>query len=147
MTDFTQSDADRLLSMDKFAANDDNYPFPDFGGKLSIELVNSVEKEEFVLNFTRGSINLQKRNHQVRGHKVIILARLDLDGPPHRNPDGQEIGPRHLHLYREGYADKWAFPIPDDIFTDMDNAYQTLQDFMRFCKVVRPPKIERSLFT
>ena len=106
MTDFTQREADRLLGMDKFSANDDNYQFPDFGGKLSIDLVNSAEKEEFVLNFTRRSINLQKRNHQVRGHKVIILARLDLDGPPHRNPNGQEIGPRHLHLYREGYADK-----------------------------------------
>lgn len=147
MTDFTQREADRLLGMDKFAANDDNYQFPDFGGKLSIELINAAEKEEFVLNYTRGSINLQKRNHQIRGHKVIILARLDLDGPPHRNPDGQEVGPRHLHLYREGYADKWAFPVPDGIFTDMDNAYQTLQDFMRFCKVVRLPKIERSLFT
>lgn len=146
-TSFNQEEVDRLLGMEKIPANNDNYQFPDFGGKLSIDLVNFAEKEEFVLNYTRGHINLEKRNHQLRGHKVIILARLDLDGPPHRNPDGQEIGPRHIHLYREGYADKWAFPVPDGIFHNLGDAYQTLQDFMRYCNVVQFPSIDRSLFT
>jgi hypothetical protein len=36
--------------------------------------------------------------------------RLDLDGPPHRNPDDEEIPWPHLHVYREGYGDKWASP-------------------------------------
>lgn len=145
--DFSQADADRLFKMEKFAANDDKIPFLDFGGKLEINLINAAQKEEFILNYTRGHIKLEKRNHLIRGHDVIILARLDLDGPPHRNPDGEEIGPRHLHLYREGYADKWAFPIPDGVFKDLDDAFLTLEDFMRYCNVVKLPRIEKGLFS
>jgi hypothetical protein len=36
--------------------------------------------------------------------------RLDLDGPPHRNPDDQEIPCPHLHIYRAGYGDSGPSP-------------------------------------
>lgn len=143
----TQAEADRLLKMEKFPAINQEHKFPDFGGQLSIDLINQQEKEDFILNYTRGNIKLEKRNHLIRSRKIIVLARLDLDGPPHRNPDGEEIEPRHLHLYREGYADKWAFPVPDNVFSNLDDAYQTLEDFMRYCNIIEFPRIERSLFT
>lgn len=92
-------------------------------------------------------INLSKRNYHFRARQVIGLARLDLDGPPHRNPDGVEIGPRHLHLYREGFALKWAFEIPESQFSNLDDAAVTLEDFMRFCNVVEFPRIRRGLFS
>jgi hypothetical protein len=143
--EFTQADAERLLAMEKFRIDETNHKFPDRGGKLSINLVNKKEKENFVINYNRGTINLQKRSHNMRGY--IVLARLDLDGSTHRNPDGQEVPARHLHLYREGYGDKWAFPVPENFFCKMDDAYQTLQDFMNYCNVVELPNIERSLFS
>ncbi|KJU85379.1 prophage protein [Candidatus Magnetobacterium bavaricum] len=42
--------------------------------------------------------------------RKIILLRLCFGGHPHRNPDDTEISSPHLHRYREGYADKWAYP-------------------------------------
>ncbi len=146
-TPLSQEEADRLLAMEKFPTDNDHHEFPCLGGTLSVNLANHAEKEEFILNYRQSSINLKKRNHQIRGRQVIILARLDLDGPPHRNPDGQELGPRHIHLYREGYGDKWAFPIPNDAFQNLDNTYGTLQDFMRYCNVVEFPNIERGLYS
>lgn len=77
----------------------------------------------------------------------MILARLDFGGRPHRNPDHTRVASPHLHLYREGYADKWAFPVPVGRFANVADAWRTLEDFMQFCNVVEPPIIRRGLFT
>lgn len=77
----------------------------------------------------------------------MILAKLDFGGASHRNPDGEEIGSSHLHLYREGFGDKWAFPVPPDSFSNLDDPWLTFTDFMRFCNIIQPPFIQQELFT
>ena len=57
------------------------------------------------------------------------------------------IGSPHLHLYREGFGDKWAFPVPPKHFSNLADPWLTLEDFMRFCNVTEPPFIRRGLFT
>jgi len=83
--------------------------------------------------------------YQARGRRVVVLARLDF-AAPHRNPDGTEVGVPHLHLYREGYGDKWAVEVPADILHNPDDVWQVLHDFMRYCGVVEQPNITRGLF-
>lgn len=144
----TQAEGDALLALEKVAVtNGGDVDLPDLGGAIVLNFVSHNRREDFVLNYKQHTINLSKRNHHFRGRKVVGLARLDLDGPPHRNPDGQEIGARHLHLYKEGYGLKWAFEIPADRFTNLDDAFQTLEDFMRYCNIVQFPRIRRSLFS
>ena len=84
---------------------------------------------------------------QNRGRQVIVLVRLDLGGPPHRNPDGEEIPTPHLHVYRAGYGDKWAVAVPSASFRAVGDLWTTLEDFMQFCNITEPPHIERGLFT
>ena len=79
-------------------------------------------REEFLLDIRRARIDLAKGTYQNRGREVVILARLDFGGAPHRNPDGEEIGSPHIHLYREGFGDKWAFPIPSEPGQPVANA-------------------------
>lgn len=98
------------------------------------------------MSIQRSEIILSKTTFQTRTKKVIVLARLDIDGPIHRNPDGEELKCPHLHLYREGYNDRWAIPLPD-FFKNTDNAWETLNDFMNFCVVITKPLIYRELFT
>jgi hypothetical protein len=42
---------------------------------------------DFMLDVTRATIRLTKATYQNRARQAIILMRLDLDGPPHSNPD------------------------------------------------------------
>lgn len=77
----------------------------------------------------------------------MVLARIDIGGAPHRNPDDTELPCPHIHLYREGFGDRWAFPVNPDEFADTTDPWQTLMDFLRFCNVTRPPEFDRGLFT
>ena len=140
-----QSLADDLLTMAKRKVDDTEWRFPYTGGKSIIPLTSSDGRENFSLDLYRGRINLTKNTFQNRARRSVILARLDVAGPPHRNPDGQEIPAPHLHLYREGYGDKWAVPVPSSCFADLSNTEQTLRDFMRFINVTDPPNIRREL--
>ncbi|NQU21722.1 MAG: hypothetical protein HQ567_10595 [Candidatus Nealsonbacteria bacterium] len=72
------------------------------------------------------------------------MLRLDVDGPPHQNPDGEEMPSPHLHVYREGYGDKWAVPVPAE-FTDTSDLVCTLRDFMKYCNVQECPSIQRGV--
>ena len=51
--------------------------------------------------------------------------RLDLDGPPHRNPDEAEIPCPHLHIYSEGFGDKWAMAAPADRYSNTLDLFST----------------------
>ncbi|MBI4667923.1 MAG: hypothetical protein HY747_01865 [Elusimicrobia bacterium] len=143
----SQSEADALISMEKVRADDQSWNYPNLGGQISIPLVSKNKRENFILDVSRGKIDLLKGTYQNRAHQVVILVRLDFGGRPHRNPDEEEITSPHLHVYREGYGDKWAVPVPIDRFLDISNLWQTLQDFMRYCNITEPPNIERGLFT
>jgi hypothetical protein len=133
--------------MEKYRANDQSLPLPDMGGKVSAALNSPDGSEAFFLDIWRGRANLMKGKLQNRARNTIILARIDFGGAPHRNPDGEEIPCPHLHLYREGYSDRWAYPAPGESFTNLDDHWQVLQDFMRYCNVTKPPFFVRGLFT
>ena len=143
----TQMEADALIAMEKRRSDDTKWNYPDLGGYVTIPLVSIDRRESFLLDLRRGRIDLSKGTFQNRGRQVVVLARLDFGGAPHRNPDGEEVGSPHLHVYREGFVDKWAFPVSGDHFSNPYDAWQTLQDFMRYCNIVEPPMIRQGLFT
>ena len=142
----SQTEFEALLALEKVAEGQEDVVLPDSqGGTVGMKFVSRDRREKFVLHYSRRRISILKRNHLFRS--VVGLARLDLYGPPHRNPDGTEVGPNHLHLYREGYDLKWASEVPTDKFANLKNVLQTLEDFMRFCNVVEFPRIRRDLFS
>ena len=144
--DLTQAEADALMATEKHRADDKEWDFPGPGGRLTIPLTSADRREAFLLDLTRGQIKLTKATYQNRARQVVILMRLDLDGPPHRNPDDQEVPCPHLHIYREGYGDKWAITAPSDIYTDTQDLFATFEAFMRHCNVTQMPNLQRGLF-
>ncbi|MCH8956048.1 hypothetical protein IIA28_12140 [candidate division KSB1 bacterium] len=144
--DILQAEANALIAMKKIKVNDDIHEYPDLGGSLRIPLTSEDRREEFMVDITRGKIEIAKGTLQNRARQVIILLRLDYGGALHRNPDGEEIPCPHLHIYREGYGDKWAVPIPTHDFPNTHDHWQTLQDFMRYCNITDKPKITKGLF-
>jgi len=139
----TQSEADALLAMEKLAADQVVYVFPYTGGKIVVPLESRDKRESFLMSVNRKRIVLTT-SYQTRARGEVVLARLDF-AAPHRNPDGEEIGVPHLHLYREGAADQWAIAVPEGILSDETDGWQVLQDFMRFCNVVEKPNIVQEL--
>lgn len=144
-----QEDADALIQMEKECIGPPNHTFPQPGRKLKIECEPPDGSERFHLDVHRGSINLKKVNQNFRVRTSIVLLRLDVDASTHKNPDGEKIGRTHLHVYREGYGDAWAYeipgPLPEDVPTfrygDLADPMRTLQDFMAYCNITNPPSI------
>ena len=143
--DLTQVEADELIAMEKHSIDDDSHAFP-MGGKLTIALQSPDKREQFLLDVSTTRIDLRKGTYQNRARQAVILVRLDFGGAPHRNPDDEGIPCPHLHRYREGYGDKWATPLPGDTFPRISDLGGTLDDFMRYCNITLPPRIERGLF-
>ena len=144
MIDLAQAEADSLLALPKRRTDTTPYRLPPHRGRLTIPLEDLAGREFFILDLSRGGISLERRTYQTRARQTVILARLDFNAP-HRNPDGEEVGVPHLHIYREGFADKWAMPVPADRFPNIGDPREALFDFMRYCTIVEPPHIEREL--
>ncbi len=145
--DLTQAEADALIGMEKHRTDDQQHDFPSFGQSLVLSLQSPDKREVFFLDISQGRIDLLKVKYQNRARQVVVLVRFDLAGAPHRNPNGEEIPCPHLHVYREGYGDKWAMHPPAEHFDSTSDVWAILQDFMRFCNITYPPYIERGLFT
>jgi hypothetical protein len=141
----TQVEADALIAMPKHRMDEHvvNYPAP--GGKVGVPLVSENKRENFFLDVTRGRIELHKGTYQTRARQVVILVRLDFGGQTHRNPDHEVITSPHLHVYREGYGDKWAMPLPAGDFPNAEDPWQTLFDFLRYCNITQPPRFQREM--
>lgn len=153
----TQSEADALIDMEKKRAKEEMYNFPLAGETLTIPIISADERESFLIDINRGSIRLSKCTYQERRQGIIILVRLDIGGPPHCNPEvaniplpylkpynRETIPCPHLHLYVEGFMDKWAIPVPE--FPRTNDICATLDNSFRYCNVTEPPLVQRSLF-
>jgi len=140
----TQSEADFLMAMKKSFVSPVSISLPP-GSDQTHELIGENERENFLLDLWRGTIRLSKFRYQTRGRKIIVLARLDIDGAPHTNPDGTRIGGSHLHLYREGFDDKWAFKLDPGMFSSPMTMGKAFEDFCRFCNVDMIPSFQESL--
>jgi len=141
----TQQEADSLFALAKHYVGQETFTFPSLGGELRIPLYSENRREEFNLSVRRSKIELRKNTFQNRVRTTIILARLDIEGK-HRNPDGEEFTGSHLHLYREGFNDRWAFTIPP-FFTAPSDAWKTLHEFMAYCNIVTRLEIKGDLFS
>ena len=129
----SQAEADALFEMQKYQADSAEYRFPPIGGKCAVPLVSADRRERFVLDIRKKSMEIAKGTFQSR-QQSVILARLDFGGRPHRNPDDEEIASPHLHLYREGFGDRWAFPLPA-AFSDASDDWGLFENFLLYCNI------------
>ena len=154
----TQQDANFFFGMEKFPEEEKEYQFPSSGQKLSIAFNSTDKRENFLFDIYRGSIRISKVTYQNRVRKAFILRRLDLDGPTHTNPEvetiplsilepynGKEISTPHLHLYVEGYGEKWAIPADLLMKVEGKDIYEMMVDFFSYCNVSQLPKITKTL--
>jgi len=139
----SQDLANDLIKIEKKKIDNTIYEFPDRGNKLKVPIISIDEEHRFLIDVVRGNIKLKQITYQERYQKEITLVRLDIEGSPHTNPSVAEVPFEflepynsrffdcpHLHLYVEGYDDKWAIPVPENYFGNINDMYETLMDFL-----------------
>ncbi len=112
------------------------------GADDTYELAGLADRDKFQLDVWRGTLRLSKLKYQNRIRTTIVLVRLDVDGAPHTNPDGVLLPGTHLHLFKEGYDDRWAYSVNPSMFTLLSDPGTTFQDFCAFCKIEAPPPVQ-----
>ena len=139
----TQADADRLLALDK--RFDEPDPLEMAPGKWTRNLTAVDLRERFLFDYFRGRIIFAKYRYQMRHGATEILVRYCSQrkhtNPPNPHHTGRFDGP-HVHLYREGYDDKIAFPVSEVGIDDTSDATRVLTLILRFCHVVTIPPIQ-----
>lgn len=140
----TQAEADSLIQMGKRFLNPTTIALRP-GADETHELIGDDDRERFLLDSWRGTIRVSKLKLQNRARKAIVLVRLDIDGAPHTNPDGQRLGGTHLHLYREGFEDRWASPLDPTQFKNPTDLRQAFDDFCQLCGIRDVPPFQGGL--
>ena len=147
-----QTEADRLLRMPKEFLENDAVEFS-LGEAMNFQrqLISVDRRERFLLDVERGRRKRTRLRYQTRGREVIILARLELDGPDHINPPnaphrpGERIRCPHIHMYVEGFEDRVAYSFGEVSglnIRDATTGLTTFEDFLFFCGVQQLPAIQ-----
>ena len=137
----SQSEVNALMEMTKFFVKE-NPKFPDNGNDTSFELSANNNREKFFLDVGRsGKIELGKTKIQNRHSSYTVLVRLEIDAPPHINPDGTNQGRNHIHIYKEGYEDRWAYNIDEfenASFGGCTCFQEYIEKFCDYCNIKLP---------
>ena len=137
----TQTEADQFMQMVKhFVRPPATITIPP-GADDTYELAGPNNREKFLLDVWRGTLRLSKLKLQNRVRTAIILVRLDVDGAPHTNPDGERLAGTHMHLFKEGFDDKWAYPV-DSSISMLSDPGKTFHDFCAYCRIESPPPVQ-----
>lgn len=143
-----QAEADELIQLQKVAQDFKTEAYPGRGERKRFTLKSMDERETFVIDLTRGRVDMGRITHNLLGRQIVGLVRLDLGVTLlHRNPDDSEIRGPHLHIYREGWELKWATALPARGFAPTDPLLTQLSNFFKFCNVITPQPITMGLFS
>ena len=105
------------------------------------------EGEGLRLIVSRSGKNPKHAKYQLMAKRFVVLARFEIEGPAHTNPDGLIVPCPHIHRYCEGAPDAWAKPA-SDLFGNPDDLVECLSGFLVYCNIVQAPPIRtlRRLF-
>ena len=119
----------------------ENSHLPNNGESDFFDLISIESNEKFILDVDRrGKIELSKFKIQNRyAQTKLPLVRIDIDSPPHINPNGEILSRNHIHIFRETENDTgnlpWAYNLEsfDKIKFDINNI-RFMDVFMSFCE-------------
>lgn len=136
----SQKEAEDLIVMLKeLKSKQKTIPFPQPTKELRLDLESPFNKKyKFILDINRkGQFNLLKCTFQTRYRNSIRLLRIDIEGPSHENPDGTIVECPHIHVYKEGYELKWAYPLSEIIQAQNNDLIDILIAFLEYNNVKR----------
>lgn len=135
----TNEEFNKLLQLEKIFTTQ-KIILPTIGTVDSFELTDVNNRIPFLLDIDRrGKIELSKYKIQNRYAVTEVLVRIDIDSPPHINPDGTKLSRNHIHIYREGFGDRWAYELKDlkdtNLFQNICTFRNVFNDFCKYCNI------------
>lgn len=143
----TQDEADTLGVIEKYLIESESVLIPP-PQKTCIHYIRYRKDGQYYDNMKLSTFRSQKNSRKV-SYRIIydahnILVRIDTQyAASHRNPDGKIIIPPyqpHMHIYTEGYNDKFAYPLPN-CFSNADDIIQLFMEFLSYSNVLNADKI------
>lgn len=119
----------------------DTIKLPDNGENKTYDVKSLLTKDRFYLDVDRrGKIELSRFKLQNRyAPTKLPLVRIDIDSPPHLNPDGTKTSRNHIHIYKAMDNNTvnlpWAYDLEDFAYINF-NASQIsfMEVFSSFCE-------------
>ena len=111
-------------------------PMDDETLTYTLQAVNSLET--FSLRVERKTIFELRRSKFNTSFTREPIFRLEVEGRPHINPDGEKIGRNHVHVYKEGYGLSWTYPLEtfsETLFKNPDEFNSLFADFCEYCNI------------
>ncbi|RRD93447.1 hypothetical protein EII17_12800 [Clostridiales bacterium COT073_COT-073] len=108
----TQSDFEYLMKLEKYITEIEK-----IGKTGTISAFSRQTDDIFLIDTDRTSkIELSKFKIQSRYERTKRpLIRIDIDSPPHLNPDGTKTSRNHIHIFKEEFDDfpnlPWAYDL------------------------------------
>ncbi len=148
MAVLAQAEADTLRRIEKFLTNPHNITLLS-PHRNSIHQMhyfhNGFRKDDMKLSTFHSEKNTRKVSYRILYNGNIVLIRIDTqDATPHINPDGQLVIPPyqpHVHIYQEGYSDKFAYPLPEE-FQNTDNIIELFMEFLSYSNVINKDDVQ-----
>lgn len=119
----------------------DEVELPKNGENETYDLESTSTRDKFYLDVDRrGRIELSRFKLQNRyAVTKLPLIRIDIDSPPHLNPDGTKTSRNHIHIYKQMDNDTgnlpWAYDLEtfDKINFNGENI-NFMEIFLAFCE-------------
>lgn len=134
--DLTAEEADKLIKLLKIAEENGlkvDWKFVAGQNKYAIDFLAIPSNIESDIKF---KIKANKRNKisfaLLLNGTNIALVRIDKNF--HTNPDGTKLTDTHIHIYKEGFEDKWAYPLDDFDLSDPNTSFLNFLDRINFEK-------------
>lgn len=140
----TQQEFDYLMQLKKQFQEKNELLLGPAPHKWSRDIISTTSTEIFILDFYRGSIEIKKYTFHKRYKTCIPLVRFDSWGR-HTNPDQQKFVGPHIHIYKEGYDDKFAYSVDVIGINDQNSMEDVLVKFLKYCNVENIPPIQLTL--
>ncbi len=134
MTELTQADFDFLMGIEKEFEDKSTIFLGPAPLQWSRKIKTTATHDTFLLDFYRGSFRIQKYTFNHRYRQTFSVFRYDSYGV-HTNPDGQVVDVPHIHLYKEGYGDKFAYPASEFGIEESDPMEEVLRKILVYCKI------------
>ena len=154
----SNADVWKLIKEPKWLSCDKPITFLE-GKQESFRLETNNKENIYDLDINRRCIEL-KYTFQTRLNTSVRLIRLDIN-QTHTNPnvsleieEGDPffeihkkcIGKKfdnesHIHIYREGFDDRWAYPV-SEIFNNPSDIESTFKGFLGYCNIKGDYKVQ-----